>query len=150
WMIGTSVYGAVGDRREFGSARTKSALYGIWNVDELSIDGQIRSPLLNDYGRWRRAIFDFPQTMSFQRMDDSLASYGASIDMAAQTIALTKSSDKNWKGKFAFQHPVADQLILDGEMDGHKTHMQLHIIDRNKFLLVNRGFHWVQEYPLNR
>ena len=35
-------------------------------------------------------------------------------------------------------------------MDGHAVHMQLKLKDRNQFLLVNRGFHWIQEYPFNR
>jgi hypothetical protein len=62
----------------------------------------------------------------------------------------TKSSDKNWKGNLNFQRVAQDQLILDGSMDGHKIHMQLHLVDRSKFMLVSRGFHWVQEYPFNR
>jgi len=28
--------------------------------------------------------------------------------------------------------------------------VQLQLWDRNKLLLVNRGFHWIQEYPFNR
>jgi hypothetical protein len=35
-------------------------------------------------------------------------------------------------------------------LDGHKVQMQLEAMDRKQFLLVNRGFHWVQEYPFNR
>ena len=120
----------------------------MWN--ELSIDGQIRSPLLIDYGRWRRAIFEFPDRMAFQRMDDSFARYCASINTNDKTLALTKSSDKNWKANFTFQRAAENQLILDGNMDNHKIHMQLRLVDRNKFLLVNRGFHWIQEYPFNR
>jgi hypothetical protein len=114
------------------------------------IDGQIRSPLLTDYGRWRRAIFDFPSRMSFQRMDSSTARFGASIDTNKQTVALTKDDDKNWKSNFTFQRPAPDQLILDGTMDGQKIHMKLQLVDRAKFLLVSRGFHWVQEQPFNR
>jgi len=41
-------------------------------------------------------------------------------------------------------------MILDGTMDGHAVHMQLQLVDRNKFVLVSRGFHWIQEYPYNR
>jgi hypothetical protein len=63
---------------------------------------------------------------------------------------LKKSSDKNFKSNFTFQRPAPDQLILDGEMGDHKMRMQLHLVDRSKFLLVNRGFHWIQEYPFNR
>jgi len=41
-------------------------------------------------------------------------------------------------------------LILDGNMDSHKIHMQLQRMDRSKFVLVSRGFHWISEYPFNR
>ena len=150
WLFGMNAYSGWTDWHTYGGGRTKSPLYGIWNVDELSIDGQLRSPLLTDYDRWRRAIFDFPERMAFQRMDDSFARYGTSINPNDKTIALTKDSDKNWKGNFSFQRAAEDQLTLDGNMDSHKIHMQLHLVDRTKFVLVSRGFHWVQEYPFNR
>jgi uncharacterized membrane protein YphA (DoxX/SURF4 family) len=149
-LIGMNAYSGVGAWHTFGGGHPKSALYGIWDVDELSIDGKIRSPLLIDYGRWRRAIFEFPDRMAFQRMDDSFARYGASINTNDKTMALTKGGDKNWKANFTFQRAAEDQLILDGNMDSHKVHMQLHLVDRSKFLLVSRGFHWVEEYPFNR
>jgi hypothetical protein len=150
WILGTNVYGSWRGWYEFGGGRTKSALYGIWNVDQQSVDGQIRSPLLNDFGRYRRLIFDFPTSTSFQRTDDTFSSYGAAIDSTQNTLTLTKGSDKTWKANFHFQRPAPDQLILDGDMDGRKIHMELHLFDRNKFLLVNRGYHWIQEIPLNR
>jgi hypothetical protein len=134
----------------YGGSRARSALYGIWNVEQLSIEGQVRSPLLTDYGRWRRAIFDFPTRMAFQRMDDSLANYTASINADAKTLALTNNADKNWKAEFKFQRIAPDRLTLDGNMDSHNVHMQLKLVDRNKFMLVSRGFHWIQEYPINR
>ena len=150
WLIGVNVYNGWSAWHTYGGGRTKSPLYGIWNVDRLSIDGQIRSPLLIDYDRWRRAIFDFPDRMTFQRMDDSFAGYGASINTHDRTIKLTKGSDKNWKANFTYQRAGEDQLILDGNMDNHKILMQLRLVDRGKYMLVNRGFHWIQENPFNR
>jgi hypothetical protein len=150
WLLGMSAYGGWTSWHTYGGGRPKSPLYGIWTVDVLSMDGQVRSPLLVDYGRWRRAIFDFPDRMAFQRMDDSLANYGVSINTHDKTMALTKNSDKNWKAKFTFQRVSPDQLVLDGNMDSHKIHMQLQLVDRDKFMLVNRGFHWIQENPFNR
>jgi len=35
-------------------------------------------------------------------------------------------------------------------MDGHQIHMQLKLFDRNKLTLVNRGFHWINDYPFQR
>ncbi len=150
WLMGMNAYGSWSAWHQYGGGRTKSALYGIWDVDQMMIDGQVRSPLLGDYGRWRRVVFDFPTLASFQRMDDSFARYGAKIDVNSHALVLTKSDDKDWKANFAFQRPTPDQLILDGQMDGHKVRMQLRLFDREKFLLVSRGFHWVQETPFNR
>jgi uncharacterized membrane protein YphA (DoxX/SURF4 family) len=150
WLIGINAYGSWSEWHTFGSGRPKSALYGIWNVEQLSIDGQTRSPLLNDYDRWHRVIFDFPERMSFQRMDDTFVTYSSSINVKEGTLVLTQHSPENWKADFHFQRPAQDQLTLDGKMDGHTIHMQLQLVDRNKFLLVNRGFHWIQEYPYNR
>jgi hypothetical protein len=150
WLIGVNVYTNRNDWYAYGGGRPKSPLYGIWNVSELSIDGQLRSPLLGDYDRWQRAVFDFPDRVAFQRMDDTFARYGAAINSNDKTIALTKDGDKNWKANFTFQRVAEDQLILDGDMDSHKVHMQLQLVDHKKFLLVSRGFHWIQEYPFNR
>jgi uncharacterized membrane protein YphA (DoxX/SURF4 family) len=150
WLVGVNAYTAWSGWKTYGGGRTKSALYGIWNVDQFAVDGQLRSPLLGDYARWRRAIFDFTDRMTFQRMDDSFARFGASINVGAKTLALTKDGDKNWKANFQFERAAQDQLALDGDMDGHRIHMRLQLVDRNKLLLVNRGVHWVQENPFNR
>jgi hypothetical protein len=150
FLISMNIYSSVKAWHTYGGARPKSALYGIWNVDQISIDGQLRSPLLTDYDRWRRVIFDFTDGVTFQRMDDSLTGFAAVIDTNAKTITLTRRSDKNSKGSLTYSRPTPDQLILDGTMDSHKIHMQLQLYDRNKFMLVNRGFHWIQEYPFNR
>ena len=88
--------------------------------------------------------------MTFQRVDDSFARDGASIDVKNKTLVITHDQDKNWKATFTFERPAPDQMTLDGNMEGHTVHMQLKLVDGNQFLLVSRGFHWIQEYPDNR
>lgn len=150
WIVGSNLYGSYRAWHEYGGAREKSALYGIWNVETYAVDGQERLPLLTDKERWRRVYFDFPSFASFQHMDESFGGFGTSIDAKASTITFTKGSDKNWKSSFAYQRPAADQLALDGEMDGHKIHMQLRSVDLGKMRLMAPRFHWIQEYPYNR
>jgi len=155
WLVGTDVYGDWGDWHKYGGGAPKSALYGIWKVDRFMVDGQERSPLLGDYGRWRRVIFDYPEYMSYERMDDSTGGYEASIDEKGKTIALTKSNDKKWKGSLHYLRTKQagaspEQLVLDGIVGGQPMRMELELVDRSKFTLVGRGFHWVQDYPFNR
>jgi hypothetical protein len=150
WLVGLYCHQCWGVWSTRGGGRPLPPLYGIWEVSQMSIDEQPRPPLFTDSTRWRRAIFDYPNRMAFQRTDDSFASYGASVNLADRTLALTKRADKNWTASFTFQRPAGDQLILDGRMDNHQVHMELQLTDRNKFLLVSRGFHWTQEAALGR
>jgi hypothetical protein len=136
---------------------SKPALYGIWDVEQFSLDGQVRPPLLTDHDRFRRVIFDSgiiwelniaadKGAVAFQRPDDSFTYYRTSIDVRDKTLTLTDPGHdrKDWNAHFTFERPSADQLVLDGDMNKHKIHMQLHLLDRNKFELVSSGFHWVQ------
>jgi hypothetical protein len=108
-------YGSSRNWHTYGGGRPKSPLYGIWDVEQVSVDAQLHPPLFTDRDRWRRAIFDFPTRITFQRPDDSFAGYGVSINLNKKTLALTKDSDKKWKANFTFERATKDQLILDGE-----------------------------------
>jgi len=149
-LLGTACYGARQNWYQYGGGAPKSTLYGIWNVDEMSIDGVIRSPLLTDYDRWRRVVFDFPQYMAFERMDDSFGGFAIAYDSKRNTLALSRRGDPQWKGKLTVRRQNVDRMTLDGQLGQHAMRMQLSLMDRNKFLLISRGFHWIQDYPFNR
>jgi len=130
-----------------GGGKPRSPLYGVWDVEELSIDGQLRAPQLNDYDRrWRRVIFDSPDNVTFQRTDDSFARFGAAINSHENTLALTKGNSKAWKATFSFERPSADRLVLEGEMDGHKIRTQLRFVEFDTFRLLNSPFRWVRPH----
>ena len=149
YLLAMNVYGGWHGIRE--RARLKSPLYGIWDITELSTDGQPRPPLLTDANRWRRAVFQVPASMSFQLMNDSASFFMCAIDVTANTLTLTKGAgDRNWKATFAITRPDAESMTLDGTMDGHHIQARLHRLDHTGFLLLSRGFHWISEAPFNR
>jgi hypothetical protein len=150
YVLGMSAYQGAQGWKTFGGGAPKSALYGIWNVEEMAIDGHTRAPLVIDYDRWRRVIFQSPAAMAFQRMDDSFERYSTKIDTSAHIVALEKPDDKAWKASLAFARPAPDRLVLDGKLNGHAVHMALRLVDHKAFLLESRGFHWIQERPFNR
>ena len=130
-----------------GGGRPQSALYGIWNVERLSLDGQARPAELNDYDRrWRRVIFDAPGVAVFQRTDDSFARYGVSIDEGTGTLSLTKGGSRAWGARFTFDRTSDGGLRLDGEMDGHRIQADLQRVDPSAFPLLNSGFRWVRPH----
>jgi hypothetical protein len=128
-----------------GGGSPRSELYGIWNIKELSIDGQVRVPELNDYDRrWKRVIFDLPDRMAFQRTDDSFARYGVSINASGRSLALTKGDSTNWQSAFTFDRPAEDELILNGDMDQYKIRMHLDRVNFDTFRLLNSTFRWTR------
>jgi hypothetical protein len=150
WLIGAAIQSAIQSWNSRGGGAPNSPLYGVWNVTYMSIDGIERSPLVTDYDRWRRVVFDRPTFMSFVRMDDTVMTAGSKIDMDGKSISLTKPAAQRWAAAFSFALPSPDRMTLTGEMDGKKIQMRLELFPREKFLLVSRGFNWIQEYPLNR
>jgi hypothetical protein len=122
-------------------------LYGIWNVERLSVDGQVRAPESFDYDRrWQRVIFDEPEAIVFQRADDSFARYGAAFDRQSGAFVLTKGNSLTWTSRFTFDRAPDDRLSLDGEMDGHRIQAELRLVDRSAFPLLNSGFRWVRPH----
>lgn len=150
YLIGMNLYSANQNWWRFGGGAPKSPLYGIWTVDTMAIDGIVRSPLVTDYDRWRRLVFQTPTNASFHRMDDTFVRYGTVIDTQASMLTLTLPNDKTFNALFKFTRPAPDRLTLDGKMKGHAIRMELKLLDHTNFLLVSRGFHWIQEVPFNR
>ena len=128
-----------------GGGSVKSPLYGIWNIEELTIDDELRPAQVNDYDRrWRRVIFDNPQSMFFQRTDDSFVRYGVSINLQQKMLDLTRGHSRSWHSDFTFERPEADRLLLAGQMDGHKIKMKLQLVEFDTFRLLNSRFRWVR------
>ncbi len=130
---------------QYGGGAQKSALYGIWNIETFSAEGEIKPPLLTDNSRFRRVIFDRPNGFAFQRMDDTIYYHPSTIDSAAGKIKLTKP-----EAVLSYKREGDDRLIIDGIIDSRTLHLECRLLDRSKFNLINRGFHWVQDYPFNR
>jgi hypothetical protein len=130
-----------------GGGRPQSALYGIWNVERLSIDGEARPAELNDYDRrWRRVIFDAPGTVVVQRTDDSFGRYGVSIDEGTGTFSLTKGASRSWSSRWTFDRTSDDALSLAGEMDGHRIQADLRRVHPSAFPLLNSTFRWIRPH----
>ena len=100
--------------RTQGDGRPRSALYGIWEVVELTIDGVPTAPAAADYDqRWRRVIFDAPDEVVIQRLDDSVAHYAAAIDPAGRTLLLSRGRGARWRSRL--QRPIPCELLIQAD-----------------------------------
>jgi hypothetical protein len=135
-------------KNQWGNLSTRPPFYGIWTVEELEVDGVARPPLLTDATRWRRVLFEYPETISVQLMDGSQSDYG--LILGKRRLTLTKSDNKTWRPSFAYKETQPGLLTLDGTMDGRKTRLMLRREDERSYRLISRGFHWINETPFDR
>jgi len=118
-------------------------LYGLYDVESFSRNGQEVPPLTSEAARWRKVIIEFPGNISVKMMNDTLRGYPAEYDPKKNIVKLEKST-------FVWTHPDADHLVLEGKLGSDELKVRLKSIDPQKFLLLSRGFHWINEVPFNR
>ncbi len=143
-----------GLRETYDNGAPKSPLYGIWNVEEFELDGEIRSPLLTDADRWRRVIFDSFTSMdvqvAIQPMESPIRRFDLKLDTESRTFNVTKQEDPEWKASLTYERPEPDLLVLAGTFEDRNVRAKLRRVDPSNFLLLNRGFHWINETPYLR
>ncbi|MGE5323628.1 MAG: DoxX family protein [Actinomycetota bacterium] len=150
WCSGYDLYHSFQQSKQYGDLAPRPPLYGIYSVDELTVDGQLRPPLLTDATRWRYVTFDVYNVISLVPPDGPVQRFRGKLDDKAGTLELSKPSDKKWKADFKLEHQPRDIMLLSGTMDGKAITARLRKLDYNSFLLNSRGFHWISELPFNR
>lgn len=136
---------------KYGHLAPRPPLHGLWEVDEFEMDGKILPPLTTDPVRWRRVAFENPEMITLHLMGDSGdARQYYRLVLDKNVLRLKKYRDPKWKSSLSFQQPGPGRLALEGTFDGYRLRAKLRRVDDSKFLLTNRGFHWINEYPFNR
>ena len=158
YMIGMNIQEGIHLHKERNPPRPP--LYGVWSVDEIAVDGQ-DVPLASDTAtdRWRWVTLEKPGEMRLELKTGTRESYAIKLDEAGKRMTLAKyqkdpqgkpvldkagkpQKDPSWQGSLSFNEPETDVLVLDGILDGHRTHAKL-----VKMPLIGKGFHWVLDPP---
>jgi hypothetical protein len=141
----------VRETSELAGLNRRSPLRGVWEVNELTDNGVARPPLTTDATRWRRAVFDNPTNMSFFLMNDTRLRFNSKLDEKTHTLKLTNRENRSEVMTLIYARPSPRVLTLDGVVSGHTLHAKCDLSEvYEKPLLLTRGFHWVNESPLNR
>lgn len=148
YTVLTQVMGGIEGSNAYGEGREKSPLYGVYEVETFVHQGDTLAPLLTDTTRWRRILFDYPGRSSIGLMDAGYLRYQTEIDTLEQTITFTGSDTTN---QHIFTYQQTDStLFMDGIWRNDTISILFQTYPIEKFGLLNRGFHWVNEVPYNR
>jgi hypothetical protein len=155
---------AMSNEKQWGDRRAKPPLYGIYSVETFTRDGELAPPLLTDARRWRRFVVDREGFASMQLMDGTFERIAFKVDTAAKKATFStyrrfapfnislKQEPKPADPTFGwtYDQPSKEILVMEGELEGHRLAVTMRASDPKDFLLVQRGFHWINEVPFNR
>jgi hypothetical protein len=94
--------------------------------------------------KWRKVAVEFQNGFTVRMTDDTTQFFQTDYDVPKSTITVNKRETLGWT------RPDADHVVLSGTLGGSAVTIRLRRIDSGKFLLLSRGFHWINETPLNK
>jgi uncharacterized membrane protein YphA (DoxX/SURF4 family) len=149
FIIITNVTDALKSRVQYGDKAPKPPLYGIYNVQYFLRNNDTIAPLQTDTTRWKQMIIQWEGLASVKLMNDSMKRFAFEVDSLQKQAVIYKQADTTQK--FTLQCNKTDtSLNLTGRMWGDSVLIIMNRYNENNFRLVNRGFHWINEYPFNR
>lgn len=138
-----------------GDDSPRPALYGIYEVEAFTRNGELRPPLLGDASRWRSMTVNRRPALAVQWMNDKVTRFRMVDDPAKKTLTLSPSNDTpsggetNEKFVLTYDRPDPEHLTLQGSFYKDTLEIRLRKVDESRFVLVSRGFHWINEYPFH-
>jgi uncharacterized membrane protein YphA (DoxX/SURF4 family) len=149
FIVGLTLEDAWDAQKKYGDKSPKPPLYGIYYTETFVRNKDTIPPLDTDTTRWNRMIIAYKDFSSIRLMNDSTRYYHFKIDTLAKTALVYPGWDTVHKNRFHYIKDTA-YLTLSGRMKNDSVTIRLKRFDEDKFRLVNRGFHWVSEFPFNR
>ncbi len=133
YVLLSQIKGGLQGYRAFYTNSPRSPLYGIWNVDRIDRPRH-----------WAKIAIERPAFLTIRRDDAPPLVFQTNYDESRHRITLTNA------GYLDYARSGDSSLHLEGVVQNERLSIDLTKIDTSKFLLTNRGFHWINERPFNR
>ncbi|GAB3694880.1 hypothetical protein GCM10027592_16330 [Spirosoma flavus] len=135
---------------KYGDEASKPPMYGLYRVDRFAANGD---SVVADSTRWRQVIisgYKGAPTLSIRFANDTLRRYQFEPDSATSKAVLYDRFDTAHKLHLTYVRPDTNSIVFRGRINQDSIYARLQQQPPGSFLLVNRGFHWINEYPFNR
>ncbi|MFI2741829.1 hypothetical protein ACG2LH_03735 [Zhouia sp. PK063] len=130
----------------------KHSLYGIYKIKTFIKNNDTIPPLETDSTRWKYIIFDHKNYMNVMKMRGvyDLAYYRTKTDTIKKEVVFLNYKDSTEVAKLSYKKTDSVHFTFQGTFKNDSIWFDTRRTDKNDYLLTNRGFHWVNEYPFNR
>ncbi|GAB3997969.1 hypothetical protein GCM10028807_44380 [Spirosoma daeguense] len=150
YILWWNIRDSLNTMKTYGDAAPKPPMYGVYGVDRFVWNGD---SAVADTARWRQVIvagYKGASNVTIRLANDSLRRYQFEPDSATSKAVLYVRFDTAHKYQLMYSQPDTNSLVFRGRINQDSVYARLRKQPTGNFLLVNRGFHWINEYPFNR
>ncbi|KQM79082.1 hypothetical protein ASE74_00435 [Pedobacter sp. Leaf216] len=148
--IGTLLYTFIQQTKIYGSEAPKPFLYGIYDVESMKFRGKTVAPLTSDSTRWKQMVISYAGYARVKTMNDSTYNFSTVFNTKKKEVVFNSQDKESAQYILNYNLTGKDKLIISGLKGKDSISVSFKKKDLKNFRLINRGFHWVSEYPYNR
>lgn len=135
--------------KEYGADAPKTALYGIHKPTQLIKNGDTLRTY-SDSAEWKYLVVEYEGMASVRQLNDRSYRLIFNVDTIKKMVTTNLQTDTTHSYELAYKQLNDTTLNLKGIFMKDTIDFTFHTVNTKSFRLLNRGFHWVNEYPFNR
>ncbi len=132
----------------YNSMLPRHDLKGTYDVEYFTKNNEKIFTTPNNPLKWKKVFIAYSNYLTVRMVNDSLQYLSVEISSSDSTMVFPRPGTVI-KDTLHYSQPDINTITLKGVMFNDTLDIQMKKYDRN-YLLVNRGFHWINEYPYNR
>jgi hypothetical protein len=151
--LGYGLYSTIDMKEKYYGEDTKSPMIGLYEVKEMTLNGEKKTYDEFTIKDWKYIGIERKGRAMIQRFDLSRQWLTLEVDEAAKKIKLIDKRNEDKTYNFDYYEGDDKDFFLTGtinEKDSLSITLKRDKDFRKKFLLTNRGYHWISENPYNR
>lgn len=149
YVLGYGFIETIRSQERYGANAPKPPLYGLYEMTYFEKNGEPVPANINDTERWRYLLIEYEGAAQIHKMDNSRLYYKTEIDTSKRELKLISYRDSTDTFTLKYQNNNYT-FSFETRYKNDTIKSTCDIIKKEDFLLMNRGFHWISEYPYNR
>lgn len=135
--------------KEYGTEAPKPPLHGLYKPTQF-IKNSDTLRLYSDSAEWKYLVIDYEGMASVRQLNDRTYRLIFNVDTIKKMVTTNLQTDTTHSYELSYKQLNDTTLNLKGIFMKDTINFMFHKVNTNNFRLLNRGFHWVNEYPFNR
>lgn len=153
YALGYGAYSTLETKEKYKGESAKSILEGFYEINKLTINNtKVDLTFKSDITGWKYLMIEGKRFAQIRFGNNQKNWFRIKIDSTKKELELKNSRDTLNVYTFKYNDDLKDNFILNGIVEKDSISIKLKRTKnyQDKFLLTNRGFHWINEVPYNR